>query len=146
VTIQQLTMDLENEPGRLFSVASALSAAGVSIHSLNVVDGDGLSTARMLVDDVKKAREVVLALDIPARLDDVLVLRMSDQVGSLAELLEPVFEEYVNIKYIAAFSEANGNAMAIFRFSDNDTAEKILREHGHMPLTAAELFTEEKAE
>ena len=48
-------MDLEDEPGRLFSVTTSLSTAGVNIHALSVVDRDGLSTARMLVSDVKKA-------------------------------------------------------------------------------------------
>lgn len=135
-------MDLEDEPGRLFSVTAALSAADVNIHALSVVEREGVSTARMLVSDVRKAREAVLELDIPARVAQVLVVEIGDAPGNLAELLEPVFDEYVNIRYLEAFSEIDGRAVAIVRFSDNEVAERILTENGHPPLTLAELFPE----
>ena len=137
-------MDLDDEPGRLFSVTDALASAGVNIHALSVVERDGVSTARMLVSDVKEARAVVMSLDVPARIDEVLVVEISDAPGSLAAMLEPVFDEYVNIRYLEAFSEISGKAVAIVRFSDNAAAEEVLREHGHIPLTVAELFPEPK--
>lgn len=135
-------MDLDDEPGRLFSVTDALAAEGVNIHALSVVEKDGISTTRMLVSDVKKARAVVMSLDVPARMDEVLVVEISDAPGSLAGMLEPVFDEYVNIRYLEAFSEINGRAVAIIKFSDNAAAEEVLRAHGHIPLSVAELFPE----
>ncbi len=133
-------MDLDDEPGRLFSVTDALAAEGVNIRALSVVEREGASTARMLVSDVKKAREVVMSLDVPARIDEVLVVEISDAPGSLAAMLEPVFDEYVNIRYLEAFSEINGRAVAIVKFSDNAAAEEVLRAHGQTPLSVAELF------
>jgi hypothetical protein len=146
VTIQQLNMDLDNEPGRLFSVTDALGEAGVNIRALSVVDRDGVSTARMLVSDVKTAREVVLALDVPARIDDVIVVEMDDTPGSLAALLEPVFDEYVNIRHLEAFSEINGRAVAIVKFSDHEAAEAILRKSGQTPLSMEDIFPEPEGE
>jgi hypothetical protein len=146
VTIQQLTMDLDNEPGRLFSVTDALGEAGVNIRALSVVDKDGISTTRMLVSDVKTAREVVLSLDVPARIDEVLVVEIDDTPGSLAALLEPVFDEYVNIKYLEAFSEINGRAVAIVKFSDHVAAEAIIRTCGHTPLSIEDIFPEPDGE
>ena len=140
MTIQQLNVDLENEPGRLFSVTDALGTAGVNIRALSVVDREGMSTARMLVSDVKKARSVVLSLDFTARIDEVLVIEISDTPGSLAAMLEPVFDEYVNIRYLEAFSEINGQAVAIVRFSDNESAEAVLRANGHTPLSFEHVF------
>ena len=46
----------------------------------------------------------------------------------------------MNIKYLEAFSEFNGRAVAIFKFSDNEVAEAVLREKGHTPFTVEELF------
>jgi len=146
VAIQQLVADLENEPGRLFSVTDALAAAGVNIRALSVVDREGVSAARMLVSDVKRARETVLALDVPARLSPVIVVEISDSPGGLAALLEPVFDEYVNVLQLEAFSETNGKAVVIARFSDNERAEAILRENGHVPMTPEQLFGEPQGE
>ena len=55
-------------------------------------------------------------------------------------------DEYVNIRYLEAFSEINGRAVSIVRFSDNAAAEKVLTEHGHTPLSIAELFPEPEDE
>ena len=142
MSIQQLIIDLDDEPGRLFSVTDALASAGINIHALSVVDREGTSTVRMLVNNVKKARECVLALDVPARTSPVLVVEISDAPGSLAMMLEAVFDEYVNIRHLEAFSEINGKAVAIVRFSDNEKAEEILRANGHMPLKLEEIFPE----
>jgi hypothetical protein len=140
VALQQVVVDLENEPGRLFSVTEAIASAGINIHALTLADGGGSGTARMLVSDPRKARSVVMALDVPARTEEVLVLAIPDAPGSLAELLEPLFDDYVNVTYLNAFSEINGNAVAVVRFNDNVTAEGILREHGFEPLSLEDLF------
>lgn len=146
VTIQQLVVDLENEPGRLFSVAEAIARAGINVHALTLADGAGVGTARMLVSDVKGARSVVMRLDVPARTEDVLVILMPDTPGSLAELLEPIYDDYVNVLYLSAFSEIDGRAVAVVRFSDNRRAEGILREHGHEPLDLATIFPDDEEE
>lgn len=142
MTIQQLVVDLENEPGRLFSVTEAIAEAGINIHALTLADAGGVGTARMLVSDPRAARSIVMALDVPARTEGVLVVAIPDDPGSLAELLEPLFDDYVNVLYLNAFSEIDGNAVAVIRFNDNQVAEGILREHGHVPLTLESIFPE----
>ena len=140
MTIQQLVVDLENEPGRLFVVTEAIARAGIRIHSLVLCDGAASGQARILVSDVGRARSIVMELDVAARTEDVLVLLMPSSRGSLADLLEPIFDEYVNVLHLNAFSEIEGRTVAVVRFSDNTLAEGILREHGHEPLTVASLF------
>ena len=133
-------VDIENEPGRLYSITEALAKAGVNIRALTVVDRDGYGTARMLVSNVKKAREVVLALDAQARTDEVVVVEIPDRPGSLASMLEPLYDSYLNVRYLEAFADIDGRAVAIMKFDDNAAAEEILRSNGHVPLTPEGLF------
>ncbi len=142
MTIQQLVVDLENEPGRLFSVTETISRAEINIHALTLADGGGVGTARMLVSDPRRARSLVMELDVPARTEEVLIVAMPDSPGSLTDLLEPLFDDYVNIQYLNAFSEIDGKAVAVIRFTDNTLAEGILREHGHEPLALTDIFPE----
>lgn len=134
MTIQQLVVDLENEPGRLFSVTEAISSAAIEIYALALTDYGSSGSARMLVSDVKAARAEVMALDVPARMEDVLVLRIPSHRGSLSELLEPLYDDYVNVLSLNAVSDSSGGTLAVVRFNDNVRAEGILREHGHEPL------------
>lgn len=140
MTIHQLVVDLENEPGRLFSVSQAIAAAGVNTHATTLSDGEGFGTARMLVSDAKRARAVVMGLDVPARTEEVLVIVIPDDPGSLADVLEPIYDEYVNVLNLTAFSLTDGRAAAVIRFSDNRIAEGILREHGHDPVAIEDVF------
>ena len=140
MTIHQLVVDLENEPGRLFSVAEAIASAGVNTYVTTLSDGGGLGIARMLVSDARRARSVVMGLDVPARTEEVMLVVVPDEPGALAELLEPIYDEYVNVLNLAAFSLADGRAAAVLRFSDNRIAEGILREHGNDPVALEEIF------
>lgn len=146
MTIQQLVVDLENEPGRLFAVTEAIANAGINVHALSLADGETMGTARMLVSDPRRARAIVMELDVPARTEEVLVLSIPDTPGSLSELLEPLFDDYVNVLYLNAFSEPDGNAIAVIRFGDATLAEGILREHGHVPLSLEEIFPRSEEE
>lgn len=140
MTVQQLVVDLENEPGRLFSVSGAIAEAGIDMHVVSLTDGGGSGTARMLVSDVKRARSIVMGLDVAARTEEVLLVAIPDEPGSLAELLEPLYDEYVNVLSLNAFSSGDDRAVAIIRFNDNTVAEGILREHGHAPMALEEVF------
>ncbi|MFW5688558.1 MAG: amino acid-binding protein [Spirochaetota bacterium] len=140
MTTQQLVVDLENEPGRLFTVTEAIALAGINVHALALSDNGQTGTARMLVSDVRRARSLVMELDVPARTEDVLLIEIPDTPGSLAALLEPLFDDYVNIVSLNAFSAFDGRAVAVIRFTDNPQAEGILREHGHEPLDIGAVF------
>ena len=146
MTIHQLVVDLENEPGRLFSVSEAIAAAGVTTYATTLSDGGGSGTARMLVSDARRARATVMGLDVPARTEEVLVIVIPDTPGSLAEVLEPIYDEYVNVLNLTACSLTDGRAVAVISFSDNRIAEGILREHGNEPIAPAELFPEPEDE
>lgn len=140
MTTQQLIVDLENEPGRLFTVAGAVAAAGINVYATTLTDNGRTGSARLLVSDVRRARAVVMELDVPARMEEVLVVVLPDVPGGLAELLEPLFDDYVNILQFSAFAQRDGAAIAVMRFSDNRFAEGILREHGYETVDPAKLF------
>jgi hypothetical protein len=140
VTIQQLVVDLENEPGRLFTVTQAIATAGINVHALTVSDTGQTGSARLLVSDVKRARALVMELDVPARTEEVLVVGIDDTPGSLAELLEPLFDDYLNIVSFHAFSQVAGRAIVVVRFSDNRHAQGVLREHGYELMDLTEVF------
>jgi hypothetical protein len=77
---------------------------------------------------------------IPARVDDVLAAEIEDTPGSLAGILQAFLGSKVNIDYMyAVASAAQGKAVMIFHFSDNDRAIEILRAKG-VRLLDAEAF------
>jgi hypothetical protein len=135
--LKQLSVFLENAPGRLYEATQALGDAGLNLRSLCISDTSDFGVLRILVSDVAKARRVIMEKQLPARIDDVVAVEIEDTPGSLARLLRPFQESKVNVEYMYALAgTSSGKAVMVFRFSDNDRAIEILRGSHIQPLDA----------
>jgi hypothetical protein len=138
--LKQLSIFLENAPGRLYEATDALGEAGLNLRSLSICDTSDFGVLRILVSDVIRARNVIMSKLLPARVDDVIAAELDDIPGSLARVLKPFKESQVNIEYMYALAgTSSGKAVMIFRFSDNDRAIEILQRSG-IRLLDAEAF------
>ncbi|RJP23999.1 MAG: amino acid-binding protein [Deltaproteobacteria bacterium] len=138
--LKQLSVFLENAPGRLYEATQALGDAGLNLRSLCISDSSDFGVLRILVSDVARARRVIMEKQLPARVDEVVAAEIEDIPGSLARLLLPFKETKVNVEYMYALAgTSSGKAVMIFRFSDNDRAIEILRSN-HVKLLDAEAF------
>lgn len=139
MSVQQLSVYIENHPGRLFAVTEALGAAGINIRGLSLQEGEVSGTLRLITSDVPAARNVLMSLDIPGTVEEVVAVRAMDNPGSLALILKPLYEAEVNLRYAYSFL-VGGGAVIILQSADNDAAESVLVEAGFKLLTIAELL------
>ena len=132
--LKQLSVFLENSPGRLYEATHALGEAGINLRSLSICDTAGFGVLRILVSDVVKARRVIMEKQLPARVDDVVAIEIDDTPGSLANSVLRLFlENMVNVDYMYALAgtgSSTGKAVMVFRFSDNDQAIELLQRNG----------------
>ena len=71
--LKQLSIFLENAPGRLCEVTEALGAAGINLRAHCISDtSHDFGVLRILVSDLQKARGVIMDKFFPARVDDVI--------------------------------------------------------------------------
>ncbi len=140
--LKQLSVFIENSPGRLFEVTSALGEAGINLRALSLVDKGDFGVLRLLVPDVVTARRIMMEKQLPARVDDVVAVEIEDKPGSLAEILKPLTTAHVNVQYMYAFiGFRGGKAIMIFHFSDNKKAIAILQKQGIRLLDAQSFAT-----
>jgi hypothetical protein len=129
--LKQIVVSIENAPGRLHEVTEALGGAGINLRALNLVDTGAFGQLRLLVSDVATARKILMKMQIPAYVNEVVAAEIKDQPGSLAELLKPLTDAGITVIFMYAFiTFAKGNAIMIFRFSDNDRAVEVLKANG----------------
>ena len=125
--LRQISVFIENAPGRLFEVTNGLGQAGINIRASNLVDTGDWGVLRLLVSDVDAALQIMMEKHMPARVDDVIAAELEDSPGSLAKLLKPLLDAKVNVVYTySLIGLSSGKAVLIFRFSDNDKASDIL--------------------
>ena len=129
--LKQIVVSIENEPGRLLEVTESLGGAGINLRALNLVDTGAFGQLRLLVSDVATARKILMEMQIPAYVNEVVAAEIEDKPGSLARQLKPLTEAGITVIFMYAFiTFAKGNAIMVFRFSDNDKAIEVLQASG----------------
>jgi len=136
-TLKQISIFLENSPGRLYEATQALGDANLNLRSLSICDVSGFGELRILINDVAKARSVIMEKQFPARVDEVVAAEISDTPGSLAKALKVLMQNKVNVDYMYALAgTSSGKAVMVFSFSDNDLAIELLLENNIKILDA----------
>ena len=139
--VQQLSVFLENRSGRLAEVARLLGDAGVNIRALSLADTADFGILRLIVNDVERAVEVLRRAGQTASLTDVVAVEVPDRPGGLAEILEPLQEQEVNVEYLYAFVEKSADrAVVVLRFDDVQAALDVLKQAGVVPLAAEKVY------
>lgn len=138
MSVNQVSVFLENKPGTLNKMTQALVKGGVNIRALSLADTNDFGIVRMIVNDVYEATSVLKEENFVATFTPVLIYAVSDETGSLDKILRAFTESEVNIEYMYAFA-GKKNAYMIFRVTDTKKAEALLNGKGLKSLTQEEI-------
>jgi hypothetical protein len=140
--VEQITVFLENQSGRLADVASILSAAGVNIRALSLADSADFGILRLIVNDTEKAQQVLKTEGFTVARTEVVGVEVPDRPGGLAEILKAMKANQVNVEYMYAFVHKSAvNATIIFRFDDLDKAIACLQQAGIKILQGEDIYS-----
>lgn len=132
MSIKQISVFLENKPGRLQKMTAVLAAHQIDMRALSLAETKDFGIARIIVDDVLDAVNVLQDADFIARLTSVLAVEVPDQPGGLDKLLQIFAESSVNIEYMYSFLAPRkaDSAYMIFRTTDTKASEAKLVSKG----------------
>jgi hypothetical protein len=132
--VHEVTAYLENKPGRLAKICSALAHEKVDIRALSVMDTADRSVLRFVTNDLEPTKKVMTSLGTEFEVGEVLAVEMDNRPGALARLLERLAEEHINIEYAYASSSTSpGKSLGIFQTSNQKRALQILNESATQP-------------
>jgi hypothetical protein len=125
--VHEITAFLENKPGRLAKICSALAHEKVDLRALSVMDTNGRSVLRFVTDQIEETKKVLTSLGTEHTTAEVLSVEMENRPGSLARVLERLAEDHVNIVYAyLAASTTPGRSTGIFHTSNPKRAQQLL--------------------
>ena len=139
--IHQLSMFLENKPGRLSEPCRLLAEADINILTLSVADTQQFGILRLIVRDWEKAKEVLEDSGCVVNVTEVVATEVEDRPGGLASILEIIESAGLNIEYMYAFTFRSGDrAVIVFRFDNPDLAIAALQSKGVNIIGGVELY------
>jgi hypothetical protein len=139
--IHQLSLFLENKPGRLIEPCRLLAGAGIDMRTLTMADTAQFGILRMIVSDWERAQTLLNQAGFVANIVEVVAVEVPDRPGGLVEILELFQGTDVNIEYMYAFPTGSiDRAVLIFRFDKPDDAIARLQGAGINVIESVEVY------
>ncbi len=143
MTIQQISVFLENKAGELSQIISVLAENKVDLRAINIAETSDYGVLRLIAADPQKASNVLLENGFVLSITPVMAVLVPDEPGGLAKLLKILADAGLDIQYMysvfngarsnkstEAPSNGAGSACMIFRIADMAEFAKVLEQNG----------------
>jgi len=139
--VEQLSVFLANEPGRLARLCRLLGDAGLNMHALVVADTADYGVVRVICDGPYTARGVLERDGFAVSVTRVIAAEVPDRPGGLADMLELLDSGGVNVEYLYCFLKPDSStAVDVLRVEDAEKASALLTGAGISLLHASEVY------
>ncbi len=98
--VKQISVSLENVPGKLSEVSDYLGENGINIVALSAAETTDISAIRFVASDPEKAANVLRSHGFSIKMTDVLAVEAPNHPGGLNAILKPLKEISVNVNYL----------------------------------------------
>ena len=140
MTINQLSIFVENKAGTVAQITKSIAKAGVSIRALSVADTQEFGILRLIVDNVEKAKEALNESECVVSVTKVIGVEIPDVAGGLSSVLDHMSKNNINVEYLYAFITISGkHAYVVLRVEDNEKAIKVLLDNGVKLVTESDI-------
>ena len=117
--IHQISVFLENRTGQLAEITGLLAGEGIDIRAISIAETADYGLARLIVDDSHKASSILLQHGDILSMTPVWAVEVPDSPGGLAELLNILAQEQIDIEYMySLFTHREGRAYMVLRVSN----------------------------
>lgn len=142
MTVQQISVFLENKPGGLAEFAKVLSENQINMRAMCIAETPDFGILRIIVDDVYNTMCTMREAGYICSATKVLAVEIPDKPGSLLNTLTVLGESGINLEYSYAFTTSRKDvAYMILRVNDNEKAAEVLTQNGIRLITQEEIST-----
>ena len=138
--IKQLSIFLENKPGRLREACGILAENNINLITLSLADTEQFGILRLIVNDSETAKTVLEKKGFVSKITEVIAVEVQDEPGGLRDILQVEEDAGISVEYMYAFTIKSGEkAVLLFRFDDMDKAIGALTAADFTVLNADEI-------
>lgn len=139
--IKQLSVFLENKPGRLSAVIDTLASNNVDISALSLADTEEYGVLRIIVDKPDFAAEVLTQSGVIVKKNHVIAIAIDDSPGGTVGILHLLAENSISIEYMyACVGKVSGKALTVIRTDNQEEADRILNNNGFSTVDPSEIY------
>ncbi|MCQ2440528.1 MAG: acetolactate synthase [Clostridia bacterium] len=139
--IKQLSVFLENKPGKLCEMVETLANNGIDISALSLADTAEYGVLRLIVDKPDRAKDVFKEEGVIVSVNSVIAVAMDDAIGGSVKILKVLADAGISIEYMyACVGKISGKALMVVRTDNQEMAEEILKNRGFGQINPADIY------
>lgn len=128
MTINQLSIFIENRSGTLVKVLDILKNANIQIVASTIADTAEYGIYRLICSEPLRAYEELKKGGVAVALSNVFALELDDEPGRAADAVQTFSEAGISIAYMYTFL-LRGKGIMVFRTENSEAAQKVITEN-----------------
>ena len=129
--IKQISVFVENKPGRMAAILEVLTDNNIDISALSIADTTDFGVLRMIVSDHVLAKKVLNEAGVVVKTTDVIAVSMEDKPGGLGAIMNTINDGDITVEYMYAFAgRTETGAMVVVKVDDPEKAIELLEKGG----------------
>ena len=125
MTVKQISISLENVPGKFLAVSEYLGTEGINIRAISVADTSDISTVRFVTDDPEKTINVLRSHNFAVKETEVIAVEVPDHPGGLQAVLKPLKAANINVHYLYTYLGRGESGQPVVIVGVDKTKEAI---------------------
>ena len=103
MTLKQISVFVENKPGKLQLLTDVLAKNNINMRALSLAETSEFGIVRIIVDDLEAASAILAQEGFVYTVAKVLGVAIPDEPGGLNRVLHMLSESGINVEYMYAF-------------------------------------------
>lgn len=126
--IKQVSVLIENRKGSCWQVFQALADNQINILSYSIEDAPENGTLRLIVDNSRKANDVLQGLGFRTQLTKVYTMNVPNKTGSMSKVLKYLADQDISINFMYAL-QYMGISQAVIHADDMQKLSEVLLQY-----------------
>lgn len=141
MTLNQISIFVENRPGKLQLLTELLAKNNINMRALSLAEASDFGIVRIIVDDIDATTAILKEESYIFAVTKVLGVAIPDEPGGLNRVLNVLAESGVNMEYMYAFlgGKKADHAYMICHVQEPEEALDVLRGKGIECVTQDDL-------
>ncbi len=129
MSVTQISVSLENVPGKFLEISEILRAERINIRAISVADTADISTVRFVTDNPEKTASVLKSHGYALKETNVIAVEVPDHPGGLQAVLKPLKAANINVTYFYPYLGRgdSGQPIVIVGVDKTEEAMEVLK-------------------
>ncbi|MDR3309618.1 MAG: acetolactate synthase [Tannerella sp.] len=138
MTVNQISIFIENKYGKLCEILALLARENIRIIAATIADTSEYGILRMIVSESEKAYKLLKDNNVSVNFTDVLAIQTESTADSISRTLSCFTQSGISIEYMYCFS-LHEKSIVILRTNNREAAREVIRRKNLDYLTEKDL-------